>query len=136
MPLKTDTDFVKLVENRLGWVNPRPGPDWRRYQHIATRVAARRAQTGATLADLELAVALLAREKIARSPLGVFAHVERARELAREAEHDIDAAITEAMRQEELRGDPDDWATRFARAHGSYRQELYDRWNQTSRGRD
>lgn len=138
--LRTTTEFCKLVENKLGWVNPRTGPEWKRYQGVAGRVAQRMFDERVTLADLELAVELLWRERKPRSPIGVFAHVERARIKAVVSESDVEHDIRHAMAQEELRGDPDGWVVRFSRATGPYRREALDewkkRWAETSRGRD
>lgn len=141
MSIGNCTEFVKLVENKLGWVNPAGHqPGYKKYSGIARRVKDRMAETGYTLAELELAVELLWRERKARSPLGVFSHVERAREKTAEPESDVETEIRYAMRVEEALGDPEGWVTRFARATGRYRAELLNdwktRWAETSRGRD
>jgi hypothetical protein len=124
--------FCKLVEQRLGWCPPgnRQGLDFKRYGPTARRVKARMEEEPQrfTFKNLQLAVELLHRERLERSPLGVFAHVDRAVEMSRDVEIDLDEEIRKAMRIEELRGDPKGWATRFMRAQGSYRAEALAEW--------
>lgn len=140
MPLKTATDFAKLVENKLGWINPRPGPEFKRYQSIAKRVVDKMTEDRVSFDDLELAVELLWRERKPRSPMGVFAHVERARAKSVDIETDVEVEIRHAMAVEEQAGDPEGWVIRFSRATGPYRREALNewkaRWAQSSRGRD
>lgn len=127
--LKNPTEFCRLVEHRLGWVPP-AGPEWQRYRTMASRVAKKMDHDPElyTLRNLELAVELLVREKLPRSPLGVFAHVPRAVEQAVEPEGDVEAAIRAACAVEQGRGDPDGWVTRFARAVGPYRKRALVEW--------
>lgn len=129
------TQFVHLVENRLGWA-PRAGMSrWRAVSVEAGRVNSM-VETDPTLytwVNLALAVELLAKEKKPRTPLGVFAHVQRALDLAMDHEDDIEAEIREVMRFEVMRGDPQGWAVRFARADGGYRRLLLREWQESVR---
>ena len=132
--VRTPTEFCKAVEARLGWAPP-SGPDWKRYQSTASRVAARIATNPElyTWRNLELAIELLAREKKPRTPLGVFAHVQRAADLAAEVEDDLEQQIREATAYEQHRGDPAGWVTRFARATGHYRAQALAEWKASIR---
>lgn len=126
----TPTAFCQLVENRLGWSPPPGGPAYRRYVVEAAKVKRKIASNPElyTWAALELAVELLARERLPRTPIGVFSHVERALTMARLPETDLEEQIRSAMRYEGLRGDPGGWVTRFTRATGPYRAEVLDEW--------
>lgn len=126
------TGFCRLVESRLGWVPP-PGPECRRYRAIASRVIRKMTEDPAlyTFRNLELAVELLAQERKPRSPLGVFAHVARAVDVAAEDEMDIEVLIREACAYEEQRGDPQGWITRFSRASGDYRAFALQAWRES-----
>jgi hypothetical protein len=129
------TQFVHLVESRLGW-SPRVGTShWRAVSIEAHRVKAK-VETDPTLytwENLALAVELLAKEKKPRTPLGVFAHVQRALDLAMDHEDDVEAEIREVMKFEVMRGDPQGWAVRFARADGGYRRMLLREWQESAR---
>ncbi len=133
MTIRTATQYIELVENRLGWESPE-GPQFLRYQPEARKVTLKMTTDPElyTFRNLELAVELLAREKVTRSPVGVFAHVERALEAAREIEPDMELRIREVCDIEVKRGDPDGWVTRFARASGKYRGQALDDY-ETSR---
>lgn len=126
------TEFCKVVENRLGWAPP-AGPGWKQYSPEAAKVK-RKVATNPSLYswdNLLLAVELLVREKKSRSPLGVFAHVERALDLALDKDDDIEVLIREAVAYEQHRGDPDGWVTRFARATGGYRALALAEWRES-----
>lgn len=125
--------FVQLVEGRLGWLPPTQGP--RRYVTEAAKVK-RKIATNVDLFtwyNLELAVELLVREKQSRSPIGVFAHVERAVYEGVESETDVELEIRKATAYEQERGDPAGWSTRFARAVGAYRAEALREWRESVR---
>lgn len=125
----TPSEYCRIVENRLGWVPP-SGPEWKRYIAEAGKVT-RKIRTNPELytwKNLLLAVELLVREKEPRTPVGVFAHVERAVGMAREDDSDIETKIREALKFETRRGDPHGWVVRFARAHGAWRTEAYREW--------
>lgn len=129
------TQFVYLVENRLGWSPTVGGSRWRAVSIEAGRVNAK-VKTDPTLytwANLALAVELLVKEKKPRSPLGVFAHVQRALDMAMDHEDDIEEEIREVMKFEVMRGDPQGWAVRFARADGGYRRMLLREWQESVR---
>lgn len=129
--LKNPTEFCQLVESRLGWIPP-DGPDWQRYRVMAARVAKKMDIDPElySLRNLELAVELLAREKLPRSPLGVFAHVPRAVEMAVDSDEDVESGIRAATAIEQGRGDPEGWVTRFARAMGPYRLQALNEWRE------
>lgn len=130
--LKNVTEFMVLVENRLGWQPPgRRGSV--RYNVEVARVKERiKAQPDLfTYRNLELAVELCRRERLPRTPLGVLAHVQRAVDKRKDDVDDLEVEIWEAMSHEIARGDPDDWATRFSRASGVYRQQLLNEWKAT-----
>lgn len=124
------TIFCELVESRLGWEVP--GVRWRGLVIEANKVNTRRAEDTAlyTWENLALAVELLAREKKSRSPIGVFAHVQRALDLALDTEVDVEEEIRTVMRYETALGDPQGWVVRFARATGHHRKVLLDAWRQ------
>ena len=123
--------FCELVERRLGW--EAKGVRWRALKVEAGKVNHKIATdpTRYTWDNLILAVELLAREKQSRTPTGVFAHVDRALDLALDREVDYEAEIREVMRYETLRGDPAGWAVRFARAEGAYRRLLLNQWRES-----
>lgn len=123
------TEFVKLVERRLGWEAP-PGPSYQVYRAEAAKVKRKIASNPDlyTWENLRLAVELLARERQPRTPIGVFSHVERAVDLAVEKDEDVELEIWKVISYETQRGDPQDWGTRFARATGGYRKILLDEW--------
>lgn len=125
----TPTEYCQLVESRLGWLPPE-GLSYRRYQQEARKVTTKQQTNPAlfTFDNLRLAVELLAREKKTRTPIGVFAHVQRALDLAQDTETDLEIDIRAAMRVEAHRGDPDGWVDRFARAVGPYRAEALAAW--------
>lgn len=127
------SEFCKLVENRLGWAPPANVRPYQRYMREANKVMTRVETNPAlyTWENLALAVELLARERTARTPVGVFAHVERALEMRRDPEDDIETRIREVVAYETERGDPDGWVVRFARAEGPYRAEALDEWKQS-----
>lgn len=128
------TRFCKLVEAKLGWVPPNPhAPAWLAYKQEASKVTNKIATDPElyTWRNLELAVELLRREKKPRSPIGVFAHVARAVEMANEVEPDLDTQIREATAYEVRRGDPAGWVTRFARAQGAYRAQALAEWRES-----
>ena len=132
--MKNATEFCKAVEARLGWLAPE-GPAYQRYRIEVGKVN-RKIATNPTLytwRNLELAIELLSREKKSRNPMGVFAHVERAVELAVEPESDIETQIREAIRHETHRGDPAGWVTRLNRAMGHYRVEALREWRESVR---
>lgn len=130
----TPTAFCQLVENTLGWAPP-PGPAFRAYRAEAAKVKRKQATNPDlyTWDNLRLAVALLAREKKARTPWGVFAHVERALDLALDADDDLETQIREAIAYETRRGDPAGWVPRFARATGGYRDQALREWREAAR---
>jgi hypothetical protein len=131
--VKTVTEFCKRVESRLGWVPPAHGPKYSRYYTTSNRVARKMSENPSlyTFHNLELAIELLAQERKPRTPLGVFAHVERALALAAEDEMDVEVMIREACTYEEQRGDPQGWVTRFSRASGDYRAEALQEWRES-----
>jgi hypothetical protein len=122
------TEFCKIVENTLGWMPPDRG--WKKYifhsQAVVTKMQSN--PTLYTWDNLLAAVELLRREGQPRSPLGVFAHVERAIERKRDVDTDVEKRIWFAMTVENRRGDPDGWGVRFARAMGPFRWELIEEW--------
>lgn len=128
------TAFIKLVEERLGWEAP-PGPAHLRYRAEVGKVNRRVAEDPFlyTWDNLHLAVALLAKEKKPRTPLGVFAHVQRALDLAMDRETDVEAEIRKAVAYETELGDPAGWVVRFARAVGGYRAEALQEWRESVR---
>lgn len=123
------TEFCKLVESRLGWLPP-AGQGWKRYSAMAGRVNRKIATNPAlyTMENLQLAVELLAKERLPRNPLGVFAHVPRAVAMSIEDEADVEQGIRVATAIEQGKGDPDGWVTRFARAVGPYRLQALNEW--------
>lgn len=126
--------FIDAVENTLGWSSTLAGPRWKVRKIEAGRVAKRVATNPAlyTWPNLMLALELCRRERLPRAPLGVFAHVERALEMRRVPEHDLEERIRAAISAERANGDPDGWTTRFARAAGYYREEAYQQWLRTA----
>lgn len=132
----TPTTFCQLVETRLGWSPPRPElPSWRRYMSEAAKVKRKVAADPVryTWHNLQLAVELLVREKTSRTPIGVFAYVDRA--LARSAipDEQIDGQIAEAIQLETAVGDPHDWVGLLTRARGRFRLEVLTRWQELRR---
>lgn len=128
-------EFCELVEGRLGWEVPTRLPRWRAMTTEAGKVN-KKIATNPTLYtwdNLCLAVELLAREKLSRSPVGVFSHVDRALDLALDSEHDVEDQIREAVTYETRRGDPHGWGTRFARASGHYRRLILAEWREAAR---
>jgi hypothetical protein len=128
------TEFCKLVENRLGWAPPAGAP-YRQYRVEAAKVK-RKIATDPDLYtwdNLKLAVALLAREKQPRTPMGVFAHVDRALDLALDKDHDVEHEIRQVVAYESALGDPAGWVTRFARATGQYREMALNEWKESVR---
>src|SRR4051812_23932896 len=97
----TPTEYCQLVEARLGWLPPE-GVAFRRYQGEARKVTSKQKTNPSLFSfdNLRLAVELLAREKKTRTPIGVFAHVQRAIDLAPAKEPDVELEIREAMRVE------------------------------------
>ena len=127
----TPTKFCEEVERRLGWEAP-PGLPWKRYQAEARKVA-RKIATDPELytpRNLELAIALLEREKKSRTPLGVLQHVHRAVNLAVDEEIDVEVEIRKVVAYETERGDPNGWVVRFARATGAYRAQALAEWRE------
>lgn len=122
-------EFCNLVENKLGWEAP-PGHNRLRFVAEAGKVNSKIATNPElyTWRNLVLAVELLVREKLTRTPVGVFAYVERAVEMGRELEGDLETQIREICRIEEELGDPDGWVGRFSRAHASYRALAVEEW--------
>jgi hypothetical protein len=132
--MKNATEFCKAVEARLGWVAPNL-PAYARYRVEAAKVK-RKIETNPDLytwRNLELAIELLSRERKSRNPMGVFAHVERAVEMAVEPEADIETQIREAIRYETPRGDPAGWVARLTRAVGHYRSQALREWQESVR---
>lgn len=129
------TAFVQLVENKLGWQPPATAVHYKRYQAEAAKVKRKIATNPElfTWRNLQLAVELLWRERQSRTPIGVFAHVERAVQMAAEDEVDVEVEIRKATLFEEMRGDPAGWVTRFARAVGPYRAEALAEWRESVR---
>jgi hypothetical protein len=129
------TEYCLVVENRLGWVPPQTKPIWAKYQAEAGKVKRKIATNPElyTWENLLLAVELLVRERQPRTPIGVFAHVERALDLALDKATDVEAEIQEIVAYESGLGDPAGWVVRFARAQGGYRQLLVDEWKQAVR---
>lgn len=126
----TALQFCHLVENRLGW-SPHPKAAPLKVFRSTALVVTEKIETNPTLYtwhNLLLAVELLASERETRSPMGVFAHVERALLLSRVDGTDTDAKIQHAIKVERHRGDPDGWIVRFARASGRWRTEAYEEW--------
>lgn len=125
----TPTAYVQLVENKLGWQAPF-GPEHVRYQSEARKVSLKISTDPElyTWRNLELAVEYLRRQKITRSPVGVFHFVPTALQLGVEVETDLEDRIREVVNYEVKRGDPDGWADRFARCTGIHRGEAYDEW--------
>lgn len=126
--------FIDAVENTLGWSSALRGPRWKVRKIEAGKVDKKRATNPAlyTWPNLMLALELCRRERLPRTPTGVFAHVERALELRRAPEVDLEEAIREATAREVAAGDPDQWVTRFARSAGHYRKEAYEQWLSTA----
>lgn len=127
------TQFCELVENRLGWQVK--GERWRGLMAEAGKVKRKIASNPSlyTWENLRLTVELLAKEKKPRTPVGVFAHVERALDLALDQEDDTETQIREVMKFETMRGDPQGWAVRFARADGPFREILLGEWRESAR---
>jgi hypothetical protein len=130
----TPTAFCQLVENKLGW-QPPAGAPWQQYIAEAGKVRRKVAEdpTRYTWDNLKLAVELLARERQPRTPIGVFAHVDRALDLALDKDHDIEQEIREVVAYETKLGDPAGWGIRFARAQGRYREEALEEWKRAVR---
>ena len=132
MTIKNATEYMTLVENRLGWQPPgRRGS--LRYNVEVSRVK-ERLQANPDLftwRNLELAVELCRRERLPRTPLGVLAHVQRAVDMRKDDLDDLEVEIWQAMSKEIANDDPDGWATRFARAQGIHRQQLLHEWKET-----
>lgn len=124
------TEFCQVVESRLGWEAP-AGPPYRRYMVEAAKVDAKIATNPAlyTEPNMMLAVELLARERLSRSPRAVLDHVNRALDLSLDVDDAIEEAIREAVRIETERGDPEGWGERFARTVGQFRRRALDEWN-------
>lgn len=129
------TEFCQLVENRLGWEPPQGLPSWNRYRVAAAQVNTKVASNPSlfTWENLSLAVELLVREKQSRSPVGVFAHVDRALDLALDPEEDLDEEIRKVVAYETLLGDPAGWASRLTRAQGTFRREALTEWKEAVR---
>jgi hypothetical protein len=128
------TEYCKLVENRLGWAPPGIY-GWKKYAAEAAKVK-RKIATDPNLFtwdNLMLAVELLVREKQPRTPIGVFAHVDRALDLALDKDHDIEHEIRGVVAYESALGDPAGWVTRFARATGQYREMALNEWKESVR---
>lgn len=125
-------EFCAMVEGRLGWEMPQDRPRWLVLRQEAGKVLKRQAEdpTRYTWDNLVLAVNLLAREKKSRTPTGVFAHVDRALDLALDTETDVEAEIRQVVAYETKMGDPLGWAVRFARADGYYRRLLLIEWRE------
>lgn len=125
------TEFCKLVENQLGWEPPQGVRGWELYRAEAAKVN-RKIGTNPTLytwENLRLAVALLRRERQSRTPIGVFAHVDRALDLALDhSEADIEEEIRKVIAYEADRGDPNGWVGRLTRATGKYRRVALEDW--------
>lgn len=128
-------DFCRLVEARLGWEAPTGKRSYQAYTAEAGKVKRRIATQPSlyTWENLLLAVELCARKKMPRTPIGVFAHVEQALELARESDSDIEQQIREAIAYEVKRGDPAGWATRFSRTANHYRKLALIEWRESVR---
>ncbi len=126
----TPTAFCKHVEGRLGWEPPDVEPQWRRYMVEARKVARKRQQdpNRFTWRNLTLAVELLRRRQLTRTPCGVFAYVDLAVERANVEPTDLETAIVDAINAELCVGDPAGWAGRLMRARGSYRREVLEEW--------
>lgn len=122
------TEFCKIVENRLGWMPPDRG--WKKYLVASQSVTAKIKSNPRlyTWDNLLATVELLRSEGQSRSPLGVFAHVERAVQRKREDDSDVEKRIWFAMTVENGRGDPDGWGPRFARTSGGFRLEAVEEW--------
>lgn len=131
----TPIRFCELVEARLGWEVPSRRVRWRVLMSEGNKVAKKVATNPDlyTWDNLILAVELCARERKSRTPLGVFAHVERALDLALDDEIDVEQEIREVVAYETSRGDPGGWVVRFARATGHYRRLALDEWKQAER---
>lgn len=128
------TQFVELVENRLGWdpASKYPKlPYWKAVRAEAGQVNKKVASDPDlyTYEHLALAVELLVRERKQSTPLGVFAHVERALSKApvveevRPLEDQIADAVDEAVELGEF-----DWADRLVRASGQHRAKVLEEW--------
>lgn len=133
MTVRTATQFVELVSNRLGWLPPGKAEPWREVAIEASKVKRKIATNPVlyTWDNLELAVELLARERVTpKSPAAVCWHVERALRLAEVdvSRATIDAEVEEAIRLEVEAGDPDQWAIRLARSFGMGRVEVLNQW--------
>lgn len=130
----TPTEFCKLVEAHLGWEAPAGAPH-QRYRAEASKVKKKIATNPDlyTWHNLQLAVALLRREKKPRSPVGVFSHVNRALDLSLDRDTDVEEQIRKVVAYETALGDPAGWAVRFARATGAYRAEALAEWREAAR---
>lgn len=127
------TEFVKIVESRLGFVIPPVDPHWETYRQEASKVKRKIATNPQlyTWDNLLLAVEYLAQKGMSRNPVGVFSFVESALAVAKEPEQDVELDIRAAIRVELHRGDPDGWLPRFSRAVGGYRREALEEWRAT-----
>lgn len=126
-------EFCKHVEGRLGWEPPQGDveePDFRRYGAEAAKVKRKIATDPDrfTWRNLKLAVEYCRRQHLTRTPVGVFAYVDAAVEKATVPVDDVEAALQQAMRQENAKGDPEGWAARMMRASGRYRAEVLEEW--------
>lgn len=122
-------EFMRHVENTLGWHPPKGYAAQGAY---AQRISARMGESEAfTWHNLELAVELLRREKLPRSPMGVFHHVARAVAMEVDVEEDLDVAVRNAIAIEVAKGDPDGWESRFTRCHPLYREQLLTEYRST-----
>lgn len=129
----TPTSFCQLVEGRLGWAPnvSAQTPNWQRYRVEARKVARKLDEDPArfTWRNLRLAVELLRRRQLTRTPCGVFAYVDLALQKANTLPDDTEAAVTRVMHAELAVGDPDGWAARLMRARGRYRLEVLEEWH-------
>lgn len=128
--VNSPTSFCTYVEAELGWDNPNAFKGYQSYMTEAAKVKRKIATRPDlyTWKNLQLAVQLLKREHQTRTPVGVFAHVERAQESATADDIPVEVDVQRAIAAEQLRGDPDGWIGRFMRAAPAFQTQLLMEW--------
>ena len=127
-------EFVKHVENTLGWVPPEgTWPRWKTLTLEAAKLKRKMATNPRlyTWDHMLLAVEMLRRSGTqVASPAAVCWHVRRA--LAAEGERedtgDIAAKVHLAISEAFMAGESE-WVERLARARGDARKEVLEEWN-------
>lgn len=136
-PIRNATEFVRLVENVLGWVpvHKDAAQEWRTYAMEAGKLKRKIATAPHlyTWDNLVLAVEFLRRKKeTPKSPTAVCWAVERALAAAAAPRNntEIEELLGFALEQEFGNREPgwDDWVGRLTRATGPARMDVYEAW--------